>query len=222
MTKEIRFTGFGGQGIILAGYITGKAAAIYANLHATLTQNYGPESRGGASSAQLIISDEPIFYPNITHPDILVAMSQEGYSKYKDELSESVNSAETALAKPSTGRSAGKLKTSGIILIDEDLVKPDLRDNVKIARIPATRLAEELGKKMVANIVMLGFMAGQIHPAHKWQGNHRLFTGVSKPFMCRAGILPRKAMEEAIKTSVPPASIELNMQAFDMGFNYKD
>jgi len=175
MNKELRFTGFGGQGIILAGYITGKAASIYADLHATLTQSYGPESRGGASSAQLIISDELIFYPNITRPDILVAMSQEGYSKYKDEL-----------------------KPGGIMLIDEDLVKDAApRTDVKIARIPATRLAEQLGKRMVANIVMLGFTAGQTN------------------------ILPRKAMEEAIKTSVPPASIELNMQAFDKGFNYK-
>ena len=187
MNKELRFTGFGGQGIILAGYITGKAAAIYANLYATLTQNYGPESRGGASSAQLIISDETIFYPNITHPDILVAMSWEGYAKYKDEL-----------------------KPGGILLIDEDLVKiagPETkpgvsangvkRTDVKIARIPATRLAEQLGKKMVANIVMLGFVAGQTN------------------------LLPKKAMEEAIKTSVPPASIELNMKAFNLGFDHK-
>ncbi len=176
MNKELRFTGFGGQGIILAGYITGKAAAIYADLHATLTQNYGPESRGGASSAQLIISDEPIFYPNITHPDILVAMSQEGYSKYKDEL-----------------------RPGGVILIDEDLVKiSETKTGVKIVKVPATRLAEQLGKKMAANIVMLGFMDGQTK------------------------ILPRKAIEDAIKTSVPLASIELNMQAFDMGFKYKD
>lgn len=175
MNKELRFTGFGGQGIILAGYITGKAAAIYADLHATLTQNYGPESRGGASSAQLIISDEPIFYPNITHPDILVAMSQEGYSKYQAEL-----------------------KPGGIMLIDQDLVKIDeAKPGVKIARVPATRLAEQAGKKMVANIVMLGFMAGQ------------------------TGVLTRKVMEESIKTSVPPASIELNMQAFEKGFSYK-
>jgi 2-oxoglutarate ferredoxin oxidoreductase subunit gamma len=173
--SELRFTGFGGQGIILAGYITGKAAAIYADLHATLTQNYGPESRGGASSAQLIPSDEPIFYPNITHPDILVAMSQEGYSKYKDEL-----------------------KPGGIMLIDEDLVKvSEAKTGVTIVKVPATRLAEQLGKKMAANIVMLGFMAGQTN------------------------VLPRKVMEEAIKTSVPPASIELNMKAFDMGFKYK-
>ncbi|HLD36521.1 MAG TPA: 2-oxoacid:acceptor oxidoreductase family protein [Planctomycetota bacterium] len=173
MNKELRFTGFGGQGIILAGYITGKAAAIYADLYATLTQNYGPESRGGASSAQLIISNEPIFYPNITRPDILVAMSQEGYAKYRNELN-----------------------PDGIMLIDEDLVKiSETKSGVKIAKVPATRLAEQLGKKMVANIVMLGFMAGQTR------------------------VLPRKVMEEAIKTSVPPASIELNMKAFDMGFS---
>lgn len=195
---EIRFTGFGGQGIILAGYIIGKAASIYADLHATLTQNYGPESRGGASSAQLIISDEPIFYPNITQPDILLAMSQEGYSKYKNEL-----------------------KPDGIMLIDEDLVKiTKPRTDVKIVKVPATRLAEQLGKKMMANIVMLGFMAGQIHPTQKGQGSHRLYIGFSNPTKCGADILSRKAMEDAVKTSVPLASIELNMKAFDMGFNW--
>lgn len=171
---EIRFTGFGGQGIILAGHITGKAASIYANLYSTLTQNYGPESRGGASSAQLIISKNPIFYPNITHPDILVAMSQEGYSKYKDEL-----------------------KSGGIMIIDEDLVKiTGSSKDIKITGIPSTRLSEQLGKKIVANIVMLGFFAKETN------------------------ILPKEAMIEAIKTSVPPASIELNMKAFNMGFEY--
>lgn len=186
---EIRFTGFGGQGIILAGYITGKAASIYANLpdgkaglYATLTQSYGPESRGGASSAQLIVSTNPIFYPNITHPDILVAMSQEGYSKYKDEL-----------------------KAGGIMLIDEDLVKitdlPDgkagTRTDIKITKVPATRLAEELGKKIVANIVMLGFTIKETK------------------------ILPKESVVEAIKTSVPHSSIDLNIKAFEIGFSYK-
>ncbi|MEW6025856.1 MAG: 2-oxoacid:acceptor oxidoreductase family protein [Planctomycetota bacterium] len=183
MKKEIRFTGFGGQGIILAGHITGKAAAIYSDLYATLTQSYGPESRGGASSAQLIISDKPIFYPNITRPDILIAMSQEGYSKYKDEL-----------------------KPNGIMLIDEDLVKDGKpRGDVNIVRIPATRLAEQLGKRMVANIVMLGFMTARLASASAERG--------------QTNVLRRKAMEEAVKTSVPPASIELNMQAFDKGFS---
>lgn len=175
MNKELRFTGFGGQGIILAGFITGKAAAIYADKYATLTQNYGPESRGGASSAQLIISDEPIFYPNITRPEILVAMSWEGYAKYKDEV-----------------------RPGGIMLIDEDLVNdPNPRTDVKIVKVPSTRLAEQLGKKMVANIVMLGFVTGQTQ------------------------VLSKESMVQAVKTSVPPASIELNMKAFDMGFNHR-
>ena len=196
---EIRFTGFGGQGIILAGHIIGKAASIYANLHATLTQNYGPESRGGASSAQLIISNEQIFYPNITQPDILLAMSQEGYSQYKNEV-----------------------KPDGIMLVDEDLVKISKpRTDVKIVKVPATRLAEQLGKRMVANIVMLGFMAGQIHPSPEEQADHRLYIGFSKPTKCGPDIVSREAMENAIKSSVPPGSIELNMKAFDMGFNWE-
>lgn len=172
---EIRFTGSGGQGIILIGYITGKAASIYANLHATLTQNYGPESRGGASSTQLVISREPIFYPNISRPTILVAMSQEGYTKYKDEL-----------------------KPDGIMLIEKGLVETTKsRSDIKIVAVPATRLAEELGKKVVANLVMLGFMLGQTR------------------------VLPKEAMEKAIKTSVPKGTEELNLKAFRTGYEYK-
>jgi 2-oxoglutarate ferredoxin oxidoreductase subunit gamma len=172
---EIRFTGFGGQGIILAAYITGKAAAIYANLNATLTQNYGPESRGGASSAQIVISKEPIFYPNISHQDILVAMSQEGYTKYQKDL-----------------------PAGGTLLIEESLVKLTVpRTDIKISGIPATRLAEKVGKKVVTNLVMLGFVIGQTR------------------------ILSKEAMLEAIKTSVPKGTEELNLKAFNAGYEYQ-
>jgi len=179
MLKEIRFTGFGGQGIILAGYITGKAATIFDNLHATFVQSYGPESRGGACSAQLVISERPVAYPNITRPDILVAMSQEAYSKYYSEV-----------------------KPNGIILIEEDLVTPYLiqgkkpRQDVKFAAIPATRIAEQMGKKVVANMVMLGF-----------------FTAVTKA-------VSTEAMKQAIKTSVPKGTEELNLKAFQKGYEY--
>lgn len=174
MNKEIRFTGFGGQGIILAGYITGKAASIFDNLNATLTQSYGPESRGGACSAQLIVADKPIPYPHLTKTDILMAMSQEGYRKYKDEL-----------------------KTGGILLIDEDLVKPDvLRKDIKVASIPAMRLAEQLGKRVVANMVMLGFV-----------------IGVTKA-------VSQEAIEQVIKTSVPKGTEKLNLKAFQKGWEY--
>ncbi len=175
VSTEIRFTGFGGQGIILAGFITGKAASIFDNLNATMRQSYGPESRGGYCSTQLIISNEPISYPNITTPDVLVVMSQEGYTKFKDEV-----------------------KSGGTILLEEDMVKPhDVRDDIKMKAIPATRLAEKLGRKVVTNIVMLGFMAGQ------------------------TDVISQKAMENAIKDSVPKGTEELNIKAFKTGYNYK-
>ena len=96
---EIRVSGFGGQGIITAGYILGKAAALFDKRHVTLTKSYGPESRGGASSAQVIISDAEINYPRLTRPELLVAMSQEAYAKY-----------------------VGELASGGLLLIDEDLI----------------------------------------------------------------------------------------------------
>ena len=170
---EIRFSGFGGQGIITAGYILGKAAALYDGRHVTLIKSYGPESRGGASSAQVIISDEEINYPRITEPELLVAMSQEAYTKYVDELA-----------------------AGGLLLVDEDLV--DLahpRDDIRVRAIPATRIAEtELGRKIVANIVMMGFVAANIH------------------------IVSVEGIREAVLSSIPEGTEELNTQALERGY----
>src|SRR3989337_4385141 len=82
MRQEVRLGGVGGQGIILAGYILGKAAALYDGKEAVFTQAYGPEARGGACSAELVISDEAIDYPMVSRPDLLVLMSQEAFTKY--------------------------------------------------------------------------------------------------------------------------------------------
>ncbi|WP_456375255.1 2-oxoacid:ferredoxin oxidoreductase subunit gamma [Methanocaldococcus sp.] len=136
MRKEIRLSGFGGQGIILAGVILGRAASLYDNKEAVQTQSYGPEARGGASKSEIVISDEPIDYPKVIKPDILVCMSQQAYDKYKDDI-----------------------KEGGILLVDEDLVstseKPEV--DVKIYKVPFTRIAsEEIKLPIVANIVMLG------------------------------------------------------------------
>ncbi len=171
---EIRLSGFGGQGIILAGYILGKAAALFDHKHATMTQNYGPESRGGACSAQVIVADSPVSYPHLTQPQVLAAMSQEAYSKYVDELAD-----------------------GGLLLIDEDLVRPngDAR-RIRLYGIPATRIAEEMGRKMVANIVMLGCLAA-------------LDQTVSPD-----------ALRQAVRVSVPKGSEELNLQAFDRGYTH--
>lgn len=132
--QEIVLGGFGGQGIILAGYIVGKAAAIFDKKNVTFTQAYGPEARGGACRAQVVISNEPVSYPYVENPVVLAVMSQEAYTRYFPEL-----------------------RPDGRLLIDEELVNPD-KPFKNTFKIPATRFAQELGRTAVANIVMLGFL----------------------------------------------------------------
>jgi 2-oxoglutarate ferredoxin oxidoreductase subunit gamma len=169
--KEVRFTGFGGQGMAVMGVILGRAAAVYDGRQATMTQSYGPEARGGASSSQVIISDGRIFYPYVIQSDVLVGMSQEGYDKHRSSL-----------------------KDDGALLYDEDLVvlAPDEQAKRKYP-IPATRFAEELGRKIVANIVMLGFVSGITE------------------------MVGEEALRKAISDTVPKPTIELNLKAFDRG-----
>jgi 2-oxoglutarate ferredoxin oxidoreductase subunit gamma len=132
MRHEIRFSGFGGQGIILSAVILGRAAVMYDNKHAVQTQVYGPEARGGASMSAVIIDDEPILYPKVTMPDIYVIMSQEGFEKY----------------------GAGAQKNA-VMVLDSSLVHS--RPGCTCYEIPATSEAKQaLGRDIVANIVMLG------------------------------------------------------------------
>jgi 2-oxoglutarate ferredoxin oxidoreductase subunit gamma len=132
MRHEVRFSGFGGQGIILSAVILGRAAVMYDNMYAVQTQVYGPEARGGASMSAVIIDEEPIMYPKVTSPDIYVIMSQEGFVKYGAQAPE-----------------------NAIMLVDSSLVHS--RPQCRCIEIPATREAKEkLGREIVANIVMLG------------------------------------------------------------------
>ncbi len=170
---EIRITGFGGQGVILLGYVTGMACAINANLHATMTQSFGPEARGSACSSTLVISDKEVLYPYVQQADILIALSSDGYLKYKDEL-----------------------KHEGILIYDLDLVHPEARGGQSTYGVPATRIAEELGRRIVQNIVVCGF-----------------FGAVSE-------IVPMEALRGAVEKSVPSGTEELNLKAFDAGWNY--
>lgn len=171
---EIRVSGFGGQGVILLGYLIGKAAALNAGKNATLNQAFGPEARGSACSAQVIVDEDKILYPYLTRPDILICMSQEAYTKFEPEL-----------------------KNDGLLLIDEDLVKePKQRGKIKMYRVPATRLAEELGRKIVLNIVMLGF-----------------FTAI-------ANVVDHDAVRKTVAESVPKGTEELNLKAFDSGYEF--
>jgi 2-oxoglutarate ferredoxin oxidoreductase subunit gamma len=172
---EIRFSGFGGQGILTAGYILGKAGALFDQRHTTLIKSYGPESRGGASSAQVIISDQEIDYPQLVEPRLLVAMSQEAYAKY-----------------------VGELSSGGLLLIDEDLVElTHPRDDIQVRAIPATRIAEKLGRKIVANIVMLGFVAAN------------------------TDVVSVEALREAVLSSIPKGTEEMNTLAFEKGYKYE-
>jgi len=174
MLTELRIAGFGGQGVILATHILGRAAAVHENRFATMTQSYGPEARGGAASAALIVSDEPVLFPYVGRPDVLVVMSQEAYSRFTPEV-----------------------KPGGFLLVEEDLVRLDHNaQGLKIYGIPATRLAEELGKKMVLNVIMTGFLCAI------------------------TGAVGAEAARKAVQESVPARFRELNLQAFDKGFEY--
>lgn len=132
--EELRLCGYGGQGIILAGYIVGQAVAIFEHKQATFARDYGPEARGGACRADLVISDKLVTYPYITAPSVLVAMSQRGYDKYHPHN-----------------------RDDTLVVIDQDLVKP-LPTSQRLLSIPARRIAEGLGRVAVANVVMLGFL----------------------------------------------------------------
>ncbi len=133
---EIRITGLGGQGVVLTGYIIGRACAINAGRHATMIQSFGPEARGSACSATLAVSDTEVLYPYTRFPHIFVVMSAEGYTKYADELDK-----------------------NGILIYEKDLVQPRFKEGQPSFGIPSTRIAESLGRTIVQNIVMLGFFA---------------------------------------------------------------
>ena len=172
--KHILISGFGGQGVIMAGDILGTAATLYDGKFATMTQAYGPEARGGACSVQVIISEEEVLFPYIKEPHVLICLSQEGYSKNIDSL-----------------------RDGGMLLLDADLVRTkNISSDVTAYNIPATRFAEELGNKMMANIVMLGFLAA-------------IYDLVSA-----------KALRKAMLTSVPAPTREMNARAFERGSEY--
>ena len=172
--REILITGFGGQGIVLIGNILGKAATIYDLKHATMIQAFGPEARGGSCSSQVIISEEEILFPYVQQPRVLICMSQEGFEK-----------------------NVASLLSGGLLIWDTDLVQTlDLDPSWITYHIPATRFAEKLGNKMMANIVMLGFL-----------------SAVSE-------FVQLDSLRQAMLSSVPSRTRENNAKAFDRGREY--
>ena len=174
MRLEIRVAGFGGQGIIRAGLMLATAACIYGDKNAVETQSYGPESRGGACKSEVVVSDMEIDFPKVSKPDILIAMSQEAYNQYVDTL-----------------------EKGGTLLLDSDLI-PRQKENIDIQvfEIPATKIAEELGNAIVANVVMLG-----------------AFTSITN-------LVEVEAMKKSILDNIPKKTEKLNLAAFEKGYEY--
>jgi len=173
--RELRVTGYGGQGVIMTGFVLGKAAALFDGVHSTMTQSFGPEARGSACAAALIVDEQFVDYPYLRRADVLIALSREGYETYLPEL-----------------------KEDGILIFDQDLVDPgdELPSGISCYGIPATRIAEELGKRIVQNIVVVGFTIAVTE------------------------IVSKEAAKQAVESAVPTATIDLNLQAFERGYEY--
>ncbi|UCE57283.1 MAG: 2-oxoacid:acceptor oxidoreductase family protein [Candidatus Bathyarchaeota archaeon] len=169
--KEVMFGGFGGQGIVTAGFITGQAAVLHDSKEATLTQVYGPEARGSACHSGVVISQREISYPYLLNPEIMVIMSQEAYEKFLPQLQQ-----------------------GGVLVVDSTIVKPGkLAEKYRLYKVPATELAEKLGRRIIANAIMLGFVGV-------------VWDAVSV-----------EALREAVKSGVPKKYLELNLKAFQTG-----
>ena len=171
MRHEVRFSGFGGQGIILSAVILGRAAVMHDNKFAVQTQVYGPEARGGASMSAVIIDDAPILYPKVTTPDIYVIMSQEGFEKYGSNADE-----------------------KAVMLVDSTLVHS--RPMCRCIEIPATWEAKQsLGRDIVANIVMLGALVAATHVVSEGALEKAILDSVPKG----TEALNQKAMKKGIE-----------------------
>lgn len=172
MREEVRVAGFGGQGVILAGIVVAHAAGVYGGLEVAQTQSYGPEARGGAASCDVVISSERILYPKVRQPHFLLCMSQPALDRYGKECD------------------AGRC----LLLVDSTLVQ-HCPPGLKVARVPATSIAEEeLGNRMAANMVMLGALA-------------------------RAGnVVQLELLRRAVSDVVSPRFRELNLSALAAGY----
>lgn len=173
MRKEIRIAGTGGMGVVLAGVIIGNAALI-AGLNAVQSQSYGSEARGTAAKSEVIISDGEIHYPKVRKSDIFVAMSQKALEMYLEDA-----------------------KENSILIIDPDLVDvSNVHSGFKIIKVPAMQTADDMGLRLVSNMVMLGALAKTTE------------------------MISMEALEKAVAASVPEKYLEINMKAVNAGADF--
>jgi len=155
---EIRIAGYGGQGVVLSGVLLGRAAVLHDGKHAIQTQTYGAAARGGAARSDVIIDEEPILYPQVTRPDIMVAFTNEALDKYRRDL-----------------------KENAVLLIDEALVTPPGGTTFRIHPVPATTIAiREFERGIVANMVMLGFLVALTGVVSARAAEEAIRSGVPK------------------------------------------
>lgn len=171
--QKISLCGFGGQGIILSAVILGTAAVTCGGLYAVQTQSYGSEARGGQCQAELIIDNKPILSPIAEKKNLLVALFQTAYEKYIDDLEE-----------------------DGVLVIDPQLVTRQTRKVAHTFEVPATQIAVDLGNRMAANMVMLGFLSQCL------------------------GTVSRDDLRATVEKQVNPRFVELNFRALDAGIAY--
>jgi len=150
------------------------AACIHGDKNAVQTQSYGPESRGGSCKSEVVIADEEIDYPKVVEPDVLVVMSQEAFTNYADSL-----------------------KSNGTLLLDPDMVpRHEFKGNARVFKVPSTKIAEELGKTIVANVVMLGALVAITE------------------------ITSAEAFKNSLLSNIPKGTEKLNLAAFERGYEY--
>jgi 2-oxoglutarate ferredoxin oxidoreductase subunit gamma len=168
--STVKIAGFGGQGVVLASIILGRAALVDGR-YATQTASYGSESRGGECKSEIVVSGSKIDYPLVDKVQTLVVMSQPALSKYIDDL-----------------------LSGGTLLVDPDMVKEmPRRSDIEIVKVPATRTAEALGRRIVANMVMLGALQEKTR------------------------IVSKEALLQAVKENVPLKTVDLNAEAIEKG-----
>ncbi len=157
MRINVRFAGAGGQGVILSSVLLAKAYGLGENYNISQTQSYGPEARGGACKAEVVISDENIDYMKVDHADVFIAFNQLGYEKYKKTI-----------------------KKNAMILVNSTLVQGDWeKRGENIYEIPATEMAEAMEKPFVVNMVMLGALTKLLPKLHYPKVEAEIMSGFS-------------------------------------------
>ncbi|MGY5862557.1 MAG: 2-oxoacid:acceptor oxidoreductase family protein [Candidatus Thorarchaeota archaeon] len=171
MRTEIRIAGTGGMGVVLAGVIVGEAAVVHGGLNAVQSQSYGSEARGTAAKSEVIVSDESIRYPKVRKADYSVLMSQKALEMYLKDA-----------------------KEDGVLIVDPDLVRADdIEGAYEVVKVPAMKIADSLGLRLISNMVMLGALVK------------------------KSDLFDLEVLEKAAADVVPEKTLDLNLQAIRAG-----